>query len=411
MTLRRLILSLTCVLVLGVGIVSPLHAQTSDVLHVIISVEGDAYISRFSAPGNLSDEKLLTAGSFVTANDVIEVGAGGRVVVLCANRVTDEISNDLRSPNCTQQVNEPLVAWNSVEIYGQQRAANDDIVYVLSPRHTLIMTAAPTVEWSASTSASSYKVTLLNTGDNSIVWEKTGVTGTSLTYPEDQQPLPAVDPAENPLHYQFVITPIVNNQEMRNFDPMHPEGFCIVSARHRPGIEQAVAELSNLVLPAGVSSEVTSFYLAVYYHGRRLYNDALNQLLNILPVPLNQPFPADRISAESIVGSPSYYIMLGNLLYAQRLPLNQVQPAYKRAQEIALALDDTAALATISEQLGDIIRGRKPEITADRDPEIFGYYQSAIDYYTALGDQPSVDRINTKLQTPPTIDGGDLCVF
>ena len=61
----------------------------------------------------------------------------------------------------------------------------------------------------------------------------------------------------------------------------------------------------------------------------------------------DSPFPKDQISARSIVASPSYYILLGNVLYAQRLPFNQVEPAYKRAQEIALVLNDTVALATV----------------------------------------------------------------
>jgi hypothetical protein len=408
---KRILLVVICFFTFG--IVSVTQAQTGDVLHIVMSVEGTAYISRYSDPGNLSDETLLTAGSFVKSSDVIDAGPGSRVVILCANRATDVISNELRSPNCSSNVSEPLVAWNNVEIYGQQRAATDETVYVLSPRNTMIMTAKPTIEWTPVANAEArgvtYRVTLYNTLDNSIVWQKDGITGSSMPYPEDEQPLPAVDPAEHPLHYQFVVTPVVNNQELRNFDPMRPEGFCIVSARHRPAVEKAVDELSNLTLPDGVPGDVKSFNLAVYYHGRRLYSDALNELMQILPVPLDQPFPADQVSAQSIVGSPSYYILLGNVLYAERLPLNQVEPAYTRASDIATTLDDTAALATINEQLADILRGRKPTITQDNDPQVYNYYESAIQYFQSLNDQTAVQRIEQKLDSQPTITTVDLC--
>ena len=411
MSSKKIIVTVLCFFALAVTSVA--SAQDADILHIVMSVTGDAYISRFSAPGNLSEESLLTAGSFVSSKDVIDAGPDSQVVILCANRVTDEISNQVRSPKCSSKVSEPLVAWNNVEIYGQQRAASDETVYVLNPRNTMVMTAQPTIEWTPIANAEArgitYRVTLYNTGDNSIVWEKDGITGTSLPYPEDEPPLAAVDPAERPLHYQFVVTPVVNNQELRNFDPMRPEGFCIVSARHRPAVEKAVGDLSNLKIPNGVTDEAKSFNLAVYYHGRRLYNDALNELMKILPVPLNQPFPPDKISAQSIVGSPSYYILLGNVLYAERLPLNQVEPAYDRAREIAQTLDDTAALATVDEQLADILRGRKPHITQDSDPDIYNYYESAIQFFKTLDDQSAVDRIGQKLDTQPQISTLDIC--
>jgi hypothetical protein len=407
MAFKRVFLILLCVFVFGIVLQS--QAQTPEVLHVIVSVEGSAYISRHSQPDNMSDENLLTAGSFVKSSDVIEAGPGSRVVILCANRTTDIISNELRSPNCSEDVSEPLVTFDQVVVYGQQRAAMDDIVYVLSPRHTITMTSQPRIEWTASEGATAYRVTLYNMVDNSIIWEKDNIQQNYLNYPQDEQPLAAVDPSETPIRYQFVVTPLVNGQELRNFDPMHPEGFCVVSARHRPYVEMAVNELSNLSLPDDLPDESTSFNLAVYYYGRRLYSEAEQELLKILPVPLDHPFPPELISAESIVGSPSYYILLGNVLYAQRLPLSYVQPAYTRAEEIALALDDTAALATINEQLADILRGRKPQVKMETDPEIYGYYASSQQYFQALDDLASVQRIETKLESPVTIQAGDLC--
>lgn len=388
--------------------------QPDEVLHVVISVDGEAYVSRYSGPDRYSDGVVLTVGSFVSSNDVLEVGPGSEVVILCANRVTDVISNDFRSPNCATDVSEPLVAWNNVEIYGQTRAAQDEGVYVLNPRNTIVNNTSPTLDWTAARDAAArritYRVVLYNMADNSIVWQKDGINGTHLDYPEDQQPLPAVDQAERPIRYQFVVTPIIDNQELSTFDVMRPEGFCIVSARNRPLVERAITELDSLTMPTGgLPNEIRSFNLAVYYHGRRMYSDALEQLMSILPVPLDEPLPQSTISAESIVGSPSYYILLGNVLYAQRLPLDEVMPAYQRAEEIATALDDTGALATVNEQLGDILRGRKPTITEEGDPEIYRRYQAAREFYAALDDEISVQRIDAKLSTAPQAPATDLC--
>jgi hypothetical protein len=384
-------------------------AAQDELLHVVIQIEGEAYLSHFSQPSNYSDENLLTVGSFVKSSDIIEVGAGSSVVILCANRSTDTISNDTRSPNCGT-ANEALVVFNNVEVYGQQRAAADDIVYVTSPRNTMMLTATPDITWTPIPNDASrgitYKVTLYNQADNSIVWERTGITGNSLAYPEDEQPLPAVDEAERPIRYQFVVTPVLNGEDMRNFDPLRPEGFCIVSARNRPLIERAITELNSVSLSDPISK---AFYTAVYYHGRRLYSEAQAELLSILPVPLSQPFPADQINAESITGSPSYYLLLANVMYAQRLPLDDVKAAYERAGELATALGDTVALATVNEQLGDILRGRKPKIDQSRDADIFGYYDSAEAAYAALNDQTSVDRINVKVTNEPNLATGDLC--
>lgn len=79
----------------------PIAAQ-EELLHVVIQIDGEAYLSHFSQPANYSDENLLTVGSFIKSTDVIEVGPGSRVVILCANRSTDEISNDTRSPQLRQ---------------------------------------------------------------------------------------------------------------------------------------------------------------------------------------------------------------------------------------------------------------------------------------------------------------------
>ena len=83
--------------------------QSADALHVVITVEGESYVSRYSPPDHYSDGVVLTAGSFVRSNDILEVGPGSRVVILCANRATDEITNDFRSPNCPATVAEPPV--------------------------------------------------------------------------------------------------------------------------------------------------------------------------------------------------------------------------------------------------------------------------------------------------------------
>ncbi len=403
------------VFLLALSLLSAVAAQeqSADALHVVITVEGETYVSRYSPPDHYSDGVVLTAGSFVRSNDILEVGPGSRVVILCANRATDEITNDFRSPNCPGTVAEPLVAFNNVEIYGQTRAAQDEGVYVVNPRHTMISSASPILEWTPARNASqrgiTYRVTLYNMADNSIVWQKDGINGTRLEYPEDQQPLAAVDPAERPIRYQFVVTPIINNQELSTFDVMRPEGFCIVSARNRPLVERAVSELGDLTVTGGLPNEARSFNLAVYYHGRRLYGDALAQLMRILPAPLDQPLPAGTISAESIVGSPSYYILLGNILYAQRLPLNEVMPAYARAELIATTLNDTPALATINEQLGDILRGRKPQITPERDADIYARYQAAREFFSVLGDDAAVQRIDEKLQNAPQSQGSSFC--
>lgn len=411
MTFKRTISTLLGLLM--IGSVLPARLQPTDTLHVVIGVEGEAYISHFSPPENYSDGQVLTAGSFIRSSDIVEVGPGSSVVILCANQITEVITDDFRSPNCASEVSEPLVAWNSIEIYGQQRAATDDIVYVISPRNTMVMSSKPAIDWTPIAGASergiTYRVTLFNMIDNSIVWQVDGITSTHLDYPEDKPALAAVDAAEKPIQYQFVVTPVIKGEEMRNFDPMRPEGFCIVSARHRPSVEQSVSNLSALTLPNSLSENVRSFNLAVFYHGRRLYNDALNELIKILPVPLDKPFPPDQISARSIVASPSYYILLGNILYAQRLPFNQVEPAYKRAQEIALSLNDTVALATINEQLADILRGRKPSIKPDTDPDVYKYYENAKQYYAALDDQAAVQQIDQKLQTAPQIPNTSFC--
>ena len=96
-------------------------------------------------------------------------------------------------------------------------------------------------------------------------------------------------------------------------------------------------------------------------------------------------------------------------MYAQRLPLDDVQAAYERAGDIATVLGDTVALATVNEQLGDILRGRKPKIDQTRDADIFVFYDSAEAFYAALNDEASVERINVKVSNEPNLATGDLC--
>ncbi|MFW5709276.1 MAG: hypothetical protein ACOCX5_03545 [Chloroflexota bacterium] len=382
-------------------------------VHAVVAIEGEAFISRFVPPDGYAAETLLTVGAFVSSNDLIEAGPGDRVVIVCADQTVDEISNELRAPNCAPLTGQGVFVWNNVEVYGSVRAA--EVVYAVSPRHSTIFDAMPDFELSSPPpSGSTYTIELWNMNEQRVIWEGTGITSEVIPYPLDE-PLRATDPATGrPIRYQLVVTTMRDDNAIRNRDPMRPLGFCIIDPRDRPVVDQLQARIDQLELPTGVGPEVRSFNLGALYYGQGLFVDARHALEALLTVPLDEPFPTEAISANSIAGSPSYYILLGSVYYAMRLS-NEMELAYRRAEDLATTIDDAASLAIVNEQLADIRRGRLQQVRPNgnaRDQEIYERYQAAIDFYTEIGDTVSVDRVLSKLENGLQVsDDANHCTY
>lgn len=137
----------------------------------------------------------------------------------------------------------------------------EQIPYIISPRHTLLLNQSPKLRWNQIENATSYHVTIK--GPSGYIWQ-TEVSETEYIYPGKPQLEPGV-------YYQIIVN--ANTGESSLDDEMPQQGFEVVNEHKRELIESDIAQLSS-----NLNDEEKALKIAKIYQKHNLIAEAIATL-------------------------------------------------------------------------------------------------------------------------------------
>jgi Tetratricopeptide repeat len=332
-----------------VGLAVPGWAETStEGVNFIVQLSGDVRLKR----SGWSGYQKVSAYASLGGEDRLQLGAKASATVLCSNFKRWEVPSGKVSriaEGCPPGV-ATLVSAN--RILTPTRSSND-IPYVLSPRHTAILTPLPLLQWHPVPGVKRYIVEVRGMG---IRWEVQTVRA-ELVY--------AGSPLK-PGSYKVLVT-ADNGVFLRSDKPI---SFRLLSDREVEQIKVEVENLQNQLL----NGEAKTIALAYLYGGHNLNALAIETLEGLVQQGGNP--------------TASVYQLLGEIYQRIGLP-DLARERFSTA--LAKVEDNLDGQARIQASLGEI------DTILNRLDEARRWYRQAQASYRALGDEARVKELQQKL--------------
>jgi hypothetical protein len=257
-----------------------------------------------------------------------------------------------------------------------------DVPYIISPRHTLLLSDRPTLQWNAVPGATHYTVRLM--GEKGIVWEQTKVQTTTIRY-NGQPPLGAGQ------RYSLMVTAHPGKSSI--LDGTVGVDFIIL---RQPEAEAIQAEL-EAIKQVGLSEAMTALKLADVYADYTLPNQVLESYgLSKTDFKSYHLTTAAIDTLQSLIKdgqeSPEIYRMLGDMYWQSGLAL-LARDAYLRSIDLAssLSVEDREERLMAQERLGDIFSALQDSSQA------VSWYSRARVNYLLLGDEQRASGLQQKI--------------
>ena len=160
-------------------------------LHLVVAVSGAADWQREGWTGR----SAIQPGTTLRPGDLVFVGAGGRITLVCADLQQMDVVAPGGGVPCAQGV-PPQLIYRGVRI-SSARSAGQAYPVLKGPRSGVVTQAAPTIRWKPVSGITTYDVRVEGKG---VDWRSGAVQGSQLEYPA-QAPRLAPGPV-----YQVTIT-------------------------------------------------------------------------------------------------------------------------------------------------------------------------------------------------------------
>jgi len=315
-------------------------------LHLLVEVKGDLIYKR---PG-WKEYLPLSFGTALNRGDLVQVAIDAEGLVVCTDLSLAQVSSGYHGGLPCPQA-EPIMMRGESLMVGPRRGTPPvaSIPYVLSPRHTFILTSTPMLRWRlSSTGVVTYTVRVWG---GSVDWQME-TPATELIYPGDA---PSLEPRTP---YHLVVVDSGGHSSTEEKTPLDLS-FVLLS----PGEIETVKALVALARGLRLNGWAIRFVEAEIYASRGLRADAI-ALLEELARTEDAPAIPRRLG--------DLYLEVG--LYTE------ARDVYKRALEGYRTLGDKYGEAHVLTGLGLAYRGDRDEATA-RD-----YLKQALSVYQAVGD-------------------------
>ncbi|MDY7021902.1 MAG: hypothetical protein SWJ54_11170 [Cyanobacteriota bacterium] len=341
----------------------------------IIEADGKAFLKR----NNWSEYRPTFVGTELYADDQIKLESQANLMAICyANWKTWKIpANMVSQPldGCSQQAKSqcvptpdgcvPLDATRGVN----QVFVADNIPYVISPRHTLLLFNKPLVlRWNPVPNATRYTVILKSPSE--YVWE-TEVSENQVTYSEISSLKPGV-------RYTVIIHADTEASSLDIESPFSKQdilgvGFAFVSETQQQQILATVEQLTQQL-----NGEAQVLTLAEFYQQKGLNSEAIAILESFI---------------EKGYHTATVYQMLGTLYQQIQLPIFAKEYYLKSVGLIAI--NDVPGNAEIQAALGEVYA------TLGEKEEAIHWLKLAYNHYEELGEfqrglevQQLLERLN-----------------
>ena len=355
---------------------NPVRAQTARIDNIIPKT-GRVLLKR----EDWSDFHPTAAGTSINEGDQIFPTQGVRVRVVCPDLKDRPVSIGVPSGIKTIcPVWEVRIA-KAPQPPGALGGVNASIPYAISPRHSLLLTNAPTLRWNAVPGATEYTVQVIS--PKGVVW-KAQVRGTQVVYPGNP-------PLEPGVPYSLKVQ--ADTGQSSEQDGASNLAFIAL----RPSEIQSVKAEAAKIAQQGFSSLVTTLLLADFYSNYVLPASTLEAYGLTLEAPRSYNLTADAIATlETLTKrgehSPIVYRLLGDLYWQTGLALLSTEH-YLKAIELAQSPEHLEERTLAAFGLGEVHAA-----TDDIKKAIFWYEHSRMGYVD-LNDTQRADFLNQHLET------------
>ena len=358
------------------GLETPLQAQTAKI-DSINPKTGRVLLKR----EDWSDFYPVAEGASMSEGDQIYPSRGIRVRIICPDRsqkpVTAGVPSGLKS---ICPIWEVRIA-KAPPAPGVLGGIDASIPYLISPRHSLLLSNTPTFRWNAVPDATEYTVELISS--QGVIW-KAQVQGTQIIYPGNP-------PLESDVSYSLNIQ--ANTGQSSQQDGASNLGFIIL----RPAEAQILKAEAAKIEREGLSPLVTGLLLGELYSNYVLPASSLSAY-NLTPATARSyNLTAEAIATlESLTQqeehSPLVYRLLGELYWQSGLAHLAAQN-YLKAIELAQSPEFLEEKTLAQFGLAEVYAA-----TNELKQATF-WYEQAKKGYVDLGDTRRADFLERRLET------------
>ena len=370
------LLNLLLLVSLIFGRETPLQAQTA-IINSIIPQKGKVLLRR----EDWSDFHPVAKGTWLYEGDQIFPIQGVRVRIICPDRTNKPVTANKPSGLKTICPIWEVRIAKAPPAPGVLGGMNASIPYIISPRHSLLLSDTPTFRWNAVPGATEYTVELL--GSNGVIWTAQ-VRDTQIVYPGN----PSLEPG---VSYSLNIR--ANTGQSSEQDGASNLGFILL----RPAEAEIVKAEAIKIGQEEMSPLVNGLMLAEIYSNYVLPSSTLSAY-NLTPTTARSYNLTARAIAtlEALVQAgerePILYRTRGDLYWQSGLT-NLAIENYLKAIELATSPEYLEERTLTQFRLGEVSAA-----TENSQPAIC-WYKQAKGGYLALGDTRLVDFLERRIKS------------
>lgn len=371
------------ILVLGVvvlGMAETTIAQSQPA--VVYSARIDSSTGRiFLKRPDWSNFRPVSVGTELNQGDQIKPDKGVRVRVVCPN-----LSKPFVPIGVPSGLKTICPVWQAIiskapPPAGTLGGINPFIPYLITPRHTLLLSSTPTFRWNAIPKTTQYTVNLR--GSTGVVWQKQ-VKNNFLVYPG----LPRLQPGTN---YSLVIK--ANTGKTSQDEGTSNLDFRVLRKSEAAAIEAEVIKITKL----GLSEQVTALMLANLYSRYTLPQDAISAYGLSADIFKSYNLSADAIATletSAKIGKQSIiiYRSLGDIFWQTGLAQKAIDN-YLAAIKLTKNDEDLEEKILAQFALGEVYAA------TDDNKQAINWYSQAKDGYTLLGDSRRADFLKKQIES------------
>jgi hypothetical protein len=234
------------------------QAANADPANLVVQSEGSVKVKR---PGWTAYAPVVF-GTGLQPGDLLNLGESSHAKVVCSDLTLHEVRTGVDAVPCISSL-AVLRRANGSLIHTTRGWPNDgSYPTVVQPRKTKLLSAHPTLRWTAVKGATGYSI--LIRGED-LLWSIAVPAVTQFVYPDNAPQLkPGVD-------YKLIV---VASNSVSSDEPGLGLGFSLLASADAKAVLHEQKQIENLGLPQGP----TDYLIAYLYANHHLYAEAIERL-------------------------------------------------------------------------------------------------------------------------------------
>ncbi len=344
---KFLTITLVCLTFLGI---SPSGLSNSDGINILIQSNGDVKVKRVK----WKTFQKANIGALLSADNQIQLSNKASAMLLCSNARKWQAKSGKVSAGCPRGV--ATLTRKDIP-RAKTRTSNEEILYIISPRNTDLLTNRPLLRWNPVAGTTRYIVKIEGSGLN---WQ-TETNNTQIIYPGEP-------PLQQGKRYRLVVT---TDKGVSSDNKQGNLRFSLLETQKVELVRSEIAKIQQQKL----GQEAEGLALAYLYQSNELKAEAIELLEKLV-----------KQKSQTI----GVYQLLGNL-YLQIDLSSQAKDNYSKALELAQKAQDIEAKAEAQVGLGEANNG------LEKTKEAKEWLEKAKANYLTLGDDSQAEKLEQRI--------------